>query len=44
MTPAEEIVADYQTTRLSLKGHPMQFLRGILDGEGDKLRRCQQRP
>ena len=34
MTPAEEIVADYQTTRLSLKGHPVQFLRGILDSEG----------
>ena len=23
----EEVIADYQTTRLSLKGHPMQFLR-----------------
>jgi error-prone DNA polymerase len=27
MPPAEEVTADYQTTRLSLKGHPMQFLR-----------------
>ena len=34
MTHAEEIVADYQTTRLSLKGHPMQFLRSALDREG----------
>lgn len=34
MTPAEEIVADYQTTRLSLKGHPMQFLREALAREG----------
>jgi error-prone DNA polymerase len=30
----EEVVADYQTTRLSLKGHPMQFLRDTLTGEG----------
>ncbi|MEO7246943.1 MAG: error-prone DNA polymerase, partial [Novosphingobium sp.] len=28
MPLSEEVVADYQTTRLSLKGHPMQFLRG----------------
>ena len=28
MPLAEEVVADYQTHRLSLKGHPMQFLRG----------------
>ena len=34
MTPAEEIVTDYQTTRLSLKGHPMQFLRDTLAQEG----------
>ncbi len=27
MPLAEEVVADYQTHRLSLKGHPMQFLR-----------------
>ena len=27
MTRAEQVVADYQTIRLSLKGHPMEFLR-----------------
>ena len=27
MAPSEHVVADYQTTRLSLKGHPMGFLR-----------------
>ncbi len=27
MPDGEEVVADYQTARLSLKGHPMQFLR-----------------
>jgi error-prone DNA polymerase len=31
MSPAEHVVADYQMTRLSLKDHPMRFLRGILD-------------
>ena len=30
----EEVVADYQTTRLSLKGHPMQFLRAAFAREG----------
>ncbi len=30
----EEIVTDYQVTRLSLKGHPMQFLRPIFSQEG----------
>jgi error-prone DNA polymerase len=30
----EQVVADYQTIRLSLKGHPMQFLRPIFAGEG----------
>lgn len=30
----EEVVADYQTTRLSLKGHPMQFLRDALARKG----------
>jgi len=34
MPLSEEIVADYQTHRLSLKGHPMQFLRGQLAAEG----------
>jgi error-prone DNA polymerase len=30
----EEVVADYQTTRLSLRAHPMQFLRARLAAEG----------
>ena len=34
MPLAEEVVADYQTTRLSLKAHPMQFLRATLAAEG----------
>lgn len=29
----EEVVADYQTVRLSLKGHPMEFLRPMLTRE-----------
>lgn len=34
MPLAQEVVADYQTHRLSLKGHPMQFLRAELTGRG----------
>ncbi len=34
LSPSEAIVADYQATRLSLKGHPMQFLRARLEREG----------
>ena len=30
----EEVVNDYQVTRLSLKGHPMQFLRSSFEREG----------
>ena len=30
----EQVVADYQTVRLSLKGHPMEFLRQMFSGEG----------
>ena len=30
----EHVVADYQTVRLSLKGHPMQFLRSMFAREG----------
>jgi error-prone DNA polymerase len=30
----EQVVADYQTIRLSLKGHPLQFLRPMLTEEG----------
>ena len=29
----EQVVADYQTIRLSLKGHPMQFLRAMFSSE-----------
>ncbi|HEU4961119.1 MAG TPA: OB-fold nucleic acid binding domain-containing protein, partial [Sphingomonas sp.] len=34
MSKAEHVVADYQTTRLSLKDHPMTFLRAMLAAEG----------
>lgn len=34
MPLSEEVVADYQTMRLSLKGHPMLFLRNALTREG----------
>jgi error-prone DNA polymerase len=34
MSLSEEVVADFQMTRLSLKAHPMQFLRAELDREG----------
>jgi error-prone DNA polymerase len=34
MPLSEEVVADYQTVRLSLKAHPLQFLRAAFDGEG----------
>jgi error-prone DNA polymerase len=34
MLLGEHIVADYQMTRLSLKGHPMQILRPIFAREG----------
>jgi len=30
----EQVVADYQTIRLSLKGHPMEFLRSMFAKEG----------
>jgi error-prone DNA polymerase len=36
MRLGEHITADYQTFRLSLKGHPMQILRPIFAGEGVK--------
>src|SRR5690606_23937250 len=32
--PAEQVLTDYQTTRLSLKGHPMAFLRRAFAAEG----------
>ncbi|WP_425229076.1 error-prone DNA polymerase [Sphingomonas sp.] len=34
MPLSEEVVADYQTTRLSLKDHPMRFLRPLFAREG----------
>ncbi len=34
MPMSEEVVADYQTTRLSLKAHPMAFLRASLAERG----------
>ena len=34
MPLSEEVVADYQTTRLSLKAHPMAFLRASLATRG----------
>jgi error-prone DNA polymerase len=33
MPLSEHVLADYQTLRLSLKGYPMQFLRGVFDAE-----------
>jgi error-prone DNA polymerase len=34
MPLSEHVLADYQTTRLSLKGHPVQFLRAGFTAEG----------
>jgi len=34
MADSQQVVADYQTLRLSLKGYPTQFLRPLLDAEG----------
>ncbi len=34
MPLSEQVVADYQTTRLSLKRHPMAFLRASMDRQG----------
>ena len=31
LSPVEEVVADYQTAGLSLRNHPLSFLRGQLD-------------
>ena len=42
MPLSEEVVADYQTTRLSLKAHPMAFLRPEL-GERGFVRACDLR-
>jgi error-prone DNA polymerase len=34
MALPEQVVADYQTIRMSLKGHPMEFLRPMFSAEG----------
>ena len=34
MEPSEEVVADYQTTRLSLRSHPLAHLRDLYRGQG----------
>jgi len=34
MPLSAQVAADYQTMRLSLKAHPMQFLRSLFDAEG----------
>merc|ERR1712034_40560 len=34
MPLSEDVATDYQVTRLSLKGHPMQFLRPLFAAEG----------
>ena len=34
MPKCEHVVADYQTLRLSLKAHPMQFMRGSMRRQG----------
>ncbi len=34
MAPGEEVIHDYATLSLSLKGHPVQFLRPMLIGRG----------
>jgi error-prone DNA polymerase len=36
----EQVIADYQTTGLSLKGHPLRFLRPMLAAEG--VRSCAE--
>jgi error-prone DNA polymerase len=42
MPLSEEVVADYQTQRLSLKAHPLSFLRASLAGRGF-VRACDLR-
>ena len=34
MTKGEHVITDYQTAGLSLKAHPMRFLRALFAGEG----------
>ena len=40
MSLGEQVAADYQVTRLSLKAHPMHFLRGLFRSEG--VLSCQE--
>ncbi|MFB8340644.1 error-prone DNA polymerase [Brucella cytisi] len=42
MTASEHVIADYETTRLSLKGHPLQYLREGLAAEGVSTCRAVQ--
>ncbi|WP_176036402.1 error-prone DNA polymerase [Brucella tritici] len=42
MAASEHVIADYETTRLSLKGHPLQYLREVLAAEGVSTCRAVQ--
>ncbi|MBN9044926.1 MAG: error-prone DNA polymerase [Rhizobiales bacterium] len=42
MPEPEHVIADYETTRLSLKGHPLQYLREGLGAEGVSTCRAVQ--
>ncbi|MEJ5018196.1 error-prone DNA polymerase [Ochrobactrum vermis] len=42
MAASEHVIADYETTRLSLKGHPLQYLREGLAAEGISTCRAVQ--
>ncbi len=45
MSPAEEVLADYRTAGLSLRGHPLEFLRAELQRSGRFRRRnCEIGP
>ncbi len=40
MKMSEHVIADYESTRFSLKGHPMQFLRDVFSAES--VSTCRQ--
>ncbi|KAB2690741.1 error-prone DNA polymerase [Brucella pseudogrignonensis] len=42
MAASEHVIADYETTRLSLKGHPLQYLREGFSAEGVSTCRAVQ--
>lgn len=42
MTAGREVVEDYRSTQLSLRGHPLQFLRAELDAM--RIVRCADLP